>query len=403
MNIFPSLLGNRPRTAFQNVSMISPIERPYPDKILFFFTLKRIHSLLERMDGNSISVIVPYVSSKTIIVLRKKEGDLHGCHKSAMGSNLRTFHAVDKLTCQHMVSRLPSSVHVLLLQHSCDYGRSSFHNDYVLGTMLPGRGRRHGTQYVQTSAVLLDDAGTVMDAVPVIGLGSLILALGLVKVMAYSQLEVVRTAMLSRHVKQGNAKVLQLGGTTRDLYYYPTGTVKITVNENGGINKGLYQQAGMTVGIPVEATSLGITECLSKTPSRSVDSVVSFEQFGGIKSPLELSTIVSEIGRVLKPGGTFIFYQRLADGGFAQLGSRAAGSSLDIGDIISSYTEEDSLWDFCEYDVAARGLDAHAVGVAIRRIDSDTSTASDTFSVDDSAFEEILKKQKRQSKKRKKS
>ena len=257
-------------------------------------------------------------------------------------------------------------------------------------------GGRVQPRSVKTGAVLVDDTGSVMDALPVIGFGSIALALGLLKVMAYSQLEVVRTAMLSRHVKQGNAKVLQLGGTTRDMYYYPTGTVKITVNDLG-INKGLFQQAGMTVGIPVEATSLDIMECLSKTPTGSLDSIVSFEQFGNITSASELSAILSEIGRVLKPGGTFIFYQRLANGGFAQLGSRSAGSSLNVGDIISSSV--DTLWDFCEYDVAAQGLDAHDVGVAVRCMGYE----EDTFSVDDGAFEEILKKQKRQSSNAKKN
>lgn len=243
----------------------------------------------------------------------------------------------------------------------------------------------------QARAVVLDDPGSVSDALPVVLMGSMALALGLVKVMAYSQLEVVRTAMLSRHVKQGNAKVLQLGGTTRDMYYYPSGTVKISVNDPT-INRGIFEQAGITVGIPVEATSLDMKECLCKTPSSSVDSVVSFEQFGDCTSASELSAIVAEIERILKPGGTFIFYQRLANGGFAQLGSRAAGSPLDVGDIISSSVNDG--WDFCEYDIAAGGLDAHAVGVAIRSMANGEDGGPS--SVDDSAFEEMLKKQKRQ-------
>ncbi|KAI8100480.1 hypothetical protein M9435_006964 [Picochlorum sp. BPE23] len=221
------------------------------------------------------------------------------------------------------------------------------------------------------------------EVLPII-IGSTGIGFGLIKVMAYSQLEVVRTAMLSRHVQQGGARVLQLGGTTRDLYYYPSGTVQVTVNAID-INKGLFQQAGMTVGVPVEATDLDLRECLQKTRDGSVDSVVSFDQFGSISSATELSNLVSEIHRVLKPGGTFVFYQRLAQGGLGQLG---AGNTchLPVGDVIS----ENEGWDFCEWDTAAASLDAHAVGVCVKSI-----TETVPSSVDESSFEQILQKRKK--------
>ena len=291
-------------------------------------------------------------------------------HCGAHGSRHVSSHALRRLSSRHS----PSHIHEPL--------------DTTLFKKILRCTRRIQNTSVQSRAILLDDTGSVLDALPVVGLGSLALALGLLKVMSYSQLEVVRTAMLSRHVRQGSgAVVLQLGGTTRDVYYYPTGTVKITVNEVG-INKGLFQQAGMTVGIPVEATSLDIVECLSRTPTASLDSVVSFEQFGNITDASQFAGILSEIARVLKPGGTFIFYQRLANGGLAQLGTRSPGSSLNVGDMIASSV--DSLWDFCEYDVAAQGFDAHDVGVAIRRMNNEESTD------DEGTFEEILKRQKRQ-------
>lgn len=221
------------------------------------------------------------------------------------------------------------------------------------------------------------------DVLPIV-IGSAGIGFGLIKVMAYSQLEVVRTAMLSRHVQQGGARVLQLGGTTRDLYYYPSGTVQVTVNAMD-INKGLFQQAGMTVGVPVEATDLDLRECLQKTRDGSVDSVVSFDQFGSVSSASELTNIVSEIHRVLKPGGTFVFYQRLARGGMGQFG---AGNTchLPVGDVIS----ENEGWDFCEWDTAAASLDAHAVGVCVKSI-----AESVPSSVDESSFEQILLKRKK--------
>ena len=250
---------------------------------------------------------------------------------------------------------------------------------------------RMGTR-CQASGIVEPSA---LDAIP-IAIGALGLGLGLLKVMAYSQLEVVRTAMLSRHVKQGSATVLQLGGTTRDLYYYPSGTLQITVN-SPDISKGLFQQAGMTVGVPVEATSLPLVECLAKTPSSSVDSVVSFEQFGGLCStPSELKSITAEIARILKPGGTFIFYQRLANGGFAQVGARAPGCPLNVGEIIA---QSEDLWDFCEYDVAAASLDAHDVGVCVKSLDRNATGPS---SVDESSFEQLLQRQRRLKKKKQK-
>ena len=33
--------------------------------------------------------------------------------------------------------------------------------------------------------------------------------------------------MLARYVRPGGARVLQLGGSTRDLFYYPQGTVQV--------------------------------------------------------------------------------------------------------------------------------------------------------------------------------
>ncbi len=362
------------------------IRRPYPDKEIFHVTFLKPLSL--NLCFTSLQHLMTLRSKIHYILFRKKSvraGIVQSMsiHMGSQTLNLRFLQ-------QHVVA----PAHSLTLIRHCHNVIYVPKSSSDTPTCRIGDGREQ-RRSVKTGAILLDDTASVMDALPVVGFGSIALGLGLVKVMAYSQLEVVRTAMLSRHVKQGNAKVLQLGGTTRDLYYYPTGTVKITVNDLG-IKKGLFQQAGMTVGIPVEATSFEIMECLSKTPTGSLDSVVSFEQFGDIEGASELSTILSEIGRVLKPGGTFIFYQRLANGGFAQLGSRSSGSVLQIGEIISSSV--DTVWDFCEYDVAAQGLDAHDVGVAVRCM----AYEEDTFSVDDGAFEEILKKQKRQSSKARK-
>lgn len=112
---------------------------------------------------------------------------------------------------------------------------------------IGGDHRRRGTFHKR--ALGADQDTSLVSSLPFIGLLSTTLALGLVKLTAYSQLEVVRTAMLSRHVKNGGAKVLQLGGTTRDLYYYPAKTLSVTVNvsDGGTRTRGLFEQAGASM------------------------------------------------------------------------------------------------------------------------------------------------------------
>jgi len=240
-----------------------------------------------------------------------------------------------------------------------------------------------------------------MTSLPFITLLSLALAISLVKLTAYSQLEVVRTAMLSRHVKNGGAKVLQLGGTTRDLYYYPSKTLAVTVNDpNLSIGLiGLFEQAGMTVGIPTTATKLSVADALAGTPSGSLDAVVSFNQFGDVSDARELRGLVMEVARVLKAGGTFVFYERRRDGGVAQVGVRG-GCVLGVGELVGGL----GVWDFAEWDVAAGGLDGHDVGVAVKGVGEGGAEGgveggvegSVEGSVDGSAFEAMIRKGKRE-------
>jgi hypothetical protein len=235
----------------------------------------------------------------------------------------------------------------------------------------------------------------VLSSLFFVGLLSTTLALGILKLTAYSQLEIVRTAMLSRHVKNGGAKVLQLGGTTRDLFYYPAKTLSVSVNlpDGGTRTQGLFEQAGIQVGIPTTATSVSLDECLASMPSASLDTVVAFEQFGEVTSAKSLASIANEISRILKPGGTFIFYERIArDGGFAQVGGRR-GSLLDVGGVIAGL----DVWDFCEYDTAAGGLDRHDVGVAINGMREGVGGMEG--SVDSSAFEALVRKNRKAKKK----
>ena len=38
--------------------------------------------------------------------------------------------------------------------------------------------------------------------------------------------------MIGNYVPKGGARVLQIGGGTRDLYYYPKGTVQVAVTQS---------------------------------------------------------------------------------------------------------------------------------------------------------------------------
>lgn len=57
----------------------------------------------------------------------------------------------------------------------------------------------------------------------------------------YSQLEVITAKMLGKYVPSGGptgARVIQLGGGTRELYYYPKDIVLVT-NVGEKVNKGV--------------------------------------------------------------------------------------------------------------------------------------------------------------------
>jgi hypothetical protein len=59
------------------------------------------------------------------------------------------------------------------------------------------------------------------------------------KFYLYSQLEVITAKMLGKYVPRGGtgARVIQLGGGTRELYYYPKDVVLVT-NVGEKVNKG---------------------------------------------------------------------------------------------------------------------------------------------------------------------
>lgn len=200
--------------------------------------------------------------------------------------------------------------------------------------------------------------------------GLILAAIGALRFYTYSQIELITASMLSRHVKPGGARVLQVGGSTRDLYYYPKGTVSVTVLlQKEGESSGLWEQAGLQAQVPVEIVrnNQGIRE-------GSYDSVVAFNQLDSKKMNSN-TTLIAKLKESLKPGGTFIFIQKLSDG--------VEESTIDA--LVDS-----ASWDFCQWDSFLGGIDGHVAGVGIKSM-----RGVKNESVDKGTFEQVMKMKKK--------
>lgn len=227
------------------------------------------------------------------------------------------------------------------------------------------------------------------------GAGVGVIGVMILKTIAYSQLEVVRTKMLGRYVARNKCKVLQLGGTTRDLFYYPKGVVQIVVNAPN-VSNSLYEQAGIQSGIPVSVNCENTIDFLSSQNRNVFDCVACFDQFDNSMTESEIKKIISSIHRVLKPGGSFVFYQRTKEGnspfgGLTQTLGGKPSLDRDIGNLITFYNS----WDFCEWDIASPSFDPHQVGVCIKSKDQNIDPDQEDGSVDKLTFEQIMKRGKK--------
>eukprot|EP00887_Chlorella_sp_A99_P007008 scaffold2.g7008.t1 len=257
----------------------------------------------------------------------------------------------------------------------------------------------------------LADAAAGEVALPLVGLGLALAGVGALKMSAYSQVEYVKAAMLSRHVAPGGARVVQLGGSTRDLFYYPTGTlqaragttpalcptrdapcVQVTVAEEGMSSPGIWEQAGVQARVPVRPLAAGPAAALAAAAGSSADAVVAL---GVLPEGLEeCKALLREAYRVLKPGGTLVYVQRVrGEGAAAALQPLIGGAGkIDAAALEASLTASSS-WDFAQTDIAVPGRDPHAVGVAIKPLSASTAGAGAAApaSVDASAFEALMR------------
>ncbi|PSC74024.1 phosphatidylethanolamine N-methyltransferase [Micractinium conductrix] len=217
--------------------------------------------------------------------------------------------------------------------------------------------------------------------------GAFIALAGLVglRIGTYSQVEYVTAAMLARHVKPGGARVLQLGGTTRDLYYYPAGTVQVTVG-GADLKTGLWEQAGMQAKVPVQAVQEDVQRVLAAQAGSSADSVVLLGTMGQLGEPEQLA---AQVYRVLKPGGTLVYVQRVRGGPLQPL---VGGTDGAVDAALVEAVQNYAGWDFAQWDTAQEATDPHAAGVAIKPLSAGGPISSGApSSVDKVAFEQLMR------------
>jgi len=181
----------------------------------------------------------------------------------------------------------------------------------------------------------------------------------------YSQLEYITAAMLTQYVpREGRgAVVLQCGGGTRELYYYPKNCLQVTV-VGEGVNKSLMEQAGMQAGVPTLARPQSPTRLDFAAPS-SVDAVVVLKQVGPM-SASQREGFLQEVLRVLKPNCPLIFIEKLRGGGSPLRGFLGGDSgALDVA-VLEQLKQQSGVWSQVQWDTALEGQDPHAVGVAIK-------------------------------------
>jgi len=212
----------------------------------------------------------------------------------------------------------------------------------------------------------------------------------------YFQRELFVASTIGRYVPKGRAKVIQINGTTRDVYYYPEGTISVEV-VGSNINPGLMQQAGYSAKIPVTARKQSPAN-LKFQATGSLDAVVAFDGLASVGD--QAPQYFAEVARVLKPGAPFIFFDRLKGEGTAAIAQPIVGSfanRIDESQLLEIRQTSDLV------DVRGgtklEGQDPHAVGVAFRR--RETARAGFASQEDDMDPADMLRRRRRKPRTRK--
>ncbi|CAD7703986.1 unnamed protein product [Ostreobium quekettii] len=181
-------------------------------------------------------------------------------------------------------------------------------------------------------------------AVPAaVGLAALIGGFFAYRAYLYGQMEYITASMLTNNVPKG-ARVVQVGGGTREVFYYPKGTIQINV-VGEDINEGLISNAGVQAAIPVAPHKQPPTN-LSFAAGSTMDAVVIFELLSGME---DVRSFFDEVNRVLKIGAPLIFVEK------------------DSEPLRKVLEEASKLFTGLQWDMALEGQDPHVVGIAFKK------------------------------------
>jgi ubiquinone/menaquinone biosynthesis C-methylase UbiE len=114
----------------------------------------------------------------------------------------------------------------------------------------------------------------------------------------YTQVQLVTARLLSRSLPKGNIRVVQLGGGSRELYYYPSTTVQVTVC-NSDLKAGLLERAAIQAGVPILCMKER-WERIERLPARSADALVCVRMLDEVE---DFQRLCKAAARLLKPGG----------------------------------------------------------------------------------------------------
>lgn len=214
---------------------------------------------------------------------------------------------------------------------------------------------------MDTSFPAVPGAGLAEAPSSLIALGAALVAVGAVaggRFAAYSQVQFARAGMLANCLPKGNKTILMIGGGTKDLYYLPRDVLQATLVDPKA-DESFWQQAALQARTPV-AVRKRPYEDLRFAPDASIDGAVILAPFSSMRDPLQCCR---EALRALRPNAPLVIIQRQCGGASLQglLGGLdgATASQLDaVSDLpgIAGVT----------WEVAAKSLDPHAVGVIMR-------------------------------------
>jgi len=232
--------------------------------------------------------------------------------------------------------------------------------------------------------------------------------------VTYLRTEWVSAALVTNQTPRSADKVLELGCEDGRIVNFVPRTVREIITssaenpdspEGGGLtvscSRQLKQQAERRGAGALMTYSDQRADDLSETPSSSIDIVVSLQSAQRMKeNGLDWKKSVLEAGRVLKPGGRFLFCEAADVGGESYLdfvnslsdfsienkGGDEDEEGSEVTETVDIVEEEDSddvdsppakspIFQEVGYDQVDMVLQPHIAGVAIKAMDADMTPA----------------------------